>query len=291
MNRTLRDYCMIAAGTFLLAYAVVGFWQPATLVTGGLSGITIIIAYYSYIAGFEIPLWFSNLVLNIPLFAIGYKTIPKRYFFRSIFAYLVLVLSLFLANYIPAPIPATDTDMLLAAVFGAVIAGVGIGLVFRACATTGGSTLVANILQRNVFRQFSVAKVLFVIDTTIIISGFLVFGPISAMYAVIAVFVSTKVTDAMVDGINFSKAAFIISKESEPIADAIMQNMERGCTLLPSTGMFTKQPGTVLLCVVSAKEVITLKQLVYSLDEHAFVIMADVREVLGEGFKSGMGLD
>lgn len=282
MGANVLDYLLITLGCCLLSYAVISFWAPQNLVTGGISGLGIIIMHYTETAGFRfpIPIWLTNFVLNLPLFAIGYKIMDKTYFVRSVYGYLVMTVAFYVLQFFP-PVP---TDFMLSSLFGGVVAGVGIALVFRAKATTGGSTLIAAILHRWAFSQFSTAKILFVTDTIIIMAGLVFFGPIATMYAVVAIFVSTKVADAVLEGLSFAKAAFIISKESEVIAQKILTELNRGATELSSRGMFTKQVQPMLLCVISAKELVELKQLVYAIDERAFVIVADVREVLGEGF-------
>lgn len=289
VNKTVvRDYFYVTIGTFMLGFAIIAFWQPHNLVTGGISGLAIIIFDYTASAGFEIPIpiWLSNLVLNLPLFIIGLKVMPREYFYRSIYGYIMLTVSLYALRYIPQ-IP---SDMLMASLFGGVAAGVGISFVLRARATTGGSTLIAAILHRWAFPHISMAKLLFFVDSTIIVIGLLVFGPIAAMYAVVAVFVSTKVTDTAIEGLSFAKAAFIISQESDAIAEGITKDLNRGVTEMPSRGRYSKQDQTMLLCVVPAKEIVDLKQLVYAIDKKAFVIVTDVREVLGEGFKAEQDL-
>jgi uncharacterized membrane-anchored protein YitT (DUF2179 family) len=283
-KQTALEYVYIMVGTFLLSYAVIAFWAPMDMVTGGLSGVAIIIEYYSItLLDFRIPIWLSNLVLNIPLFALGYRLIPRVYFWRSLFAYLFMVFALWVCEFLPAP----PVDILLAAVFGGVVAGVGVGFVFRGMATTGGTTLASKIVQSNFLRHFSLPAILFGIDAVIILGGFFVFGAQTTLYAIIAVFVGMKVTDAIIEGLHFSKAAFIISQESGKIAELILRDLSRGATSVPSTGMFTKQEQPMLICVVSAKEIIKLKQIVYGHDKRAFVFVADVREVLGEGFRQG----
>ena len=284
-KKVVLDYLFITIGTLLLGFAIIAFWRPHNLVTGGISGLAIIIFHYTAEAGFNIPIpiWLSNLVLNVPLFIIGYKVVPRDYFFRSIYGYLVLTGSLYVLMYVPE----MPSDLLTSTVFGGVVAGVGVSFILRARATTGGSTLIAAILQRWALPHISMAKLIFFIDSAIILTGLLAFGPISAMYAVIAVFATTKVTDAVLEGLSFSKAAFIIAQKSDIIADKILEEMNRGVTEISSRGRYTGQDQTMLLCVVPVKEIVTLKQLVYSVDEKAFVIVTDVREVLGEGFKTG----
>jgi len=280
-RRQIKDYFMIAIGGFLVAYAIMAFWVPQNLVTGGLSGIAIIIAYYSKEAGFLIPIWFTTLALNIPLFIIGYKTLKKGSILRTLFGSLFLNLMLFLTEFMPVP----STDLLTGAIFGGVLAGIGTGLVFRASGATGGTTLAAAILKRKLFRQYSIAKIVFVLDVSIVLAGLLFFGPVPTMYAVMALFVLTKVTDTVIEGLTFSKAAFIISKQSDDIAAAILTDLDRGVTQLSSRGMFTKSDQPMLMCVVTSKEIVQLKELVYTKDEKAFMIVTDVHEVLGEGFK------
>jgi len=282
-KKIVLDYLLMTAGLFMLGAAIIIFWKPHNLVTGGVSGLAIMIYYYTGVAGFQtpIPVWLSNLVINLPLFIISYKAMPRDFFIRSAYGYFILTLSLYVLEFLPA-IP---SDILLASVFGGVVAGIGIGILFRMGATTGGTTLVAGMIHRRLLPHISTAKILFALDACIIFIGFIAFGPVAAMYAIIAIFVSTKVTDATVEGLAFSKAAFIISQQADAIADKIMIDVKRGVTEISCRGRFTKQDQTMLLCVVPAKEIVTLKQLVYALDKNAFVIVTDVREVLGEGFK------
>jgi len=285
MNKKIVDYVYITIGTFLLALSVITFWQPHNMVTGGISGLAIVLFYYTESAGFQIPvpIWATNLVLNLPLFIIGYKIVPKEYLVRSVYSYFILTLSLFVLQFVPA----FPSDMLTAAVFGGVVAGIGIGFVFRSRATTGGTTLIAAIIHKWALPHISMAKILFCVDSSIIIVGLVMFGPVYTMYAIMAVFVVAKITDITIEGLAFSKAAFIISQKADDIADSITQDLNRGCTELPSRGRYSRQEQTTLLCVVKPKEIVGLKQLVYAIDDKAFVIVTDVREVLGEGFKTG----
>jgi len=282
IGRYLKDYLLIIIGVFLLAYSIVAFFQPHNMVTGGVSGLAVIIADYSVRwLGWEIPLWLTNLTFNIPLFVIGVFTLKGESIVKSAFATLFFTVALFLVQFLPVP----ENDIVLATVFGGVVAGVGLGLVLRALATTGGTTLAGAILHDSLFKHISVAKLIFILDGAIIIVGLVAFGPVAAMYAIAAIYVSTKVMEAVLEGMHFAKAAFIISEESEIIADHVMANLERGVTELKGRGMYTKHDKNVLICVVSAKELIKLKQLVSEIDANAFVIVADVREVFGEGFK------
>jgi len=285
-QKVILDYLTIILGAFLLGFAIMAFWVPHNMVTGGISGLAIIIFYYTEMTAVlpaPIPIWLSNLVLNFPLFVLGYKIMPREYFPRSICGYIALTAALNVFQFLP-DIP---SDIVSATVFGGVIAGVGMSLILRLRATTGGSTLIAAILQRWVFPHLSLAKVLFAVDSAIVLLGLYVFGLIPAMYAVMAIYVATKVTDAIIDGLKFSKAAFIISPKIDEIGDEILEKMDRGVTEIFSRGKYTKKDQNLLLCVVPAKEIVALKDLVYAVDEEAFVIVTDVREVLGKGFQPG----
>jgi len=285
-KKATMDYLTIILGAFLLGFAIMAFWVPHNMVTGGISGLAMIIFHYTEMAaGFEfpIPIWLTNLVLNFPLFVLGYKIMPREYFPRSICGYISLTAALNVFQFLPE-IP---SDPVSATVFGGVVAGVGMSLILRLRATTGGSTLIAAILQRWVFPHISLAKVLFGVDTAIVLLGLYAFGLIPAMYAVMAIYVATKVTDAIVEGLKFSKAAFVISQKADEIGNKIIEQMDRGVTEIFSRGKFTKKDQNLLLCVVPAKEMVALKELVYAIDEDAFVIVTDVREVLGNGFQPG----
>ena len=285
-KQQIKDYFFITIGVAMLAVAIMVFWEPHSLVTGGISGLAIIIFDYTEGAGLgtpTIPIPLTIFILNLPLYALGFKIMPREYFVRSVYGYAMLVFWTWVFQFLPQ----MDTDVLMGALCGGVIAGVGVGFVFRARATTGGSTLIATMLHRWIFRHYSVAKILFVIDAMIILVGLYMFGANTTMYAVLSVFVATKLTDTVIEGLNFSKAAFIISHSSEAIADRIMSETHRGVTIIPSRGGFSKTEQNLLLCVVAAKEIVNLKQIVYSIDERAFVIVTDVREVLGEGFTPG----
>ena len=280
-RKIIIDYLLIILGDFILAYAIVAFFQPHLMVTGGVSGLGIIIAYYSAQLWYEIPLWITNLAFNIPLFIIGAIVLKGESIIKSAFGALFLTVALYVVQYFPMP----PSDIVLATIFGGAVSGIGVALVLMTLATTGGSTLAGMILHNTLFKHFSVAKVIFCIDAIIIIIGFVVFGPVPSLYAIASIYIGTKVMEAVLEGMHFSKAAFIISEETEAIAEQVMAQLNRGATELRGRGMYTKQDKNVLLCVVNTKELIKLKQLVREIDTTAFVIVADVREVLGEGFK------
>ncbi len=261
-------------GTAIMAVAIKWIYDPVNLVTGGVSGAGIIV---KELAG--VPLWLTNLVFNIPLFLAALLVKGWRFIRRTLVA--TLGLSFFL--YILPDLYINLDDILLSALFGGAMTGVGTGLVFMARSTTGGTDLLAAILQ-HYMRHFSVAQIMQVLDGLIVLAGAWVFGLKYALYAIIAVFAVGKIADGILEGMKFSKAAFIISEKPDEIAEAIMHDMDRGATGLQGKGMYSGQSKNVLFCVVSRKEIVQLKDIVSKIDQNSFVIVTDAREVYGEGF-------
>lgn len=284
-NKMAKDYLRIMLGTTILAIALNLFFDKMHMVTGGVTGLAIIIKSFSLSTfGFEIPLSVTNLVINIPLFLLAVAVKGKAFGFKTLFSTMYLSFALWYTNFLPLLPPEIISNYLLGSIYGGILAGVGLGLVFMSFATTGGTDLAASIIQHYA-RHYTVAQLMFVLDSLIIVLGFFTFGIEKAMYAVLSVYITAKMVDSILEGIHFSKAAFIISDSYQQIADELLGQLDRGVTGLTGKGMFTNSEKQVLFCCVSQKQIVKLKQIVSSIDEKAFVIVADVREVLGEGFK------
>ena len=185
--------------------------------------------------------------------------------------------------YVLPELPFLMDDLFLTALFGGLISGVGTGLVFLCQATTGGTDMLAALIQRKL-PHYSIAQIMQVLDAIVVLVGASVFGITYALYALIAIFAVVKVSDGLIEGLKFSKAAIIISEKSGEIAQAIIHELDRGVTGLDARGMYSGAQKNVLFCVVSKKEIVQLKDLVVGHDSQAFVIVSDAREVLGEGF-------
>lgn len=274
------EYFLIIAGTGLMALAISSVFDSAGLVTGGFSGAAIIIKKWTepFIEG-GIPLWVTNFSLNVPMFLIGLKIRGFGFVKKAIAG--EISLSLWLAIQ-PVWNLAGD-DLLLAAVYGGALLGIGIGMVFLGGGTTGGTDMMAAIIQKYL-RHYSIAQIMQFIDGLIVIVGMYVFGMQKAMYAIIAVFLVTKVSDGLMEGIKFCKAAYIITDKPEAISQAVIRDLDRGITGIEAKGMYSGDKKLMLYCVVSKKEIIKLKELVDRIDPNAFVIVTDAREVHGEGF-------
>lgn len=275
-----KDYVIIFLGAGLMAVAIKIVYEPMDMVTGGVSGIALVVKYWmNVLFKINIPLWVTNAAANIPLLLIAYRLKGNHFMKRTIYAVVCFTL---LLGIIPA-VPIATKDYLLAAVVGGVITGVGLGMVFLTDTSTGGTDLLGIILQYKI-RHFSVAQILMVIDSAIVLLGAVAFGISKALYAVIAVYITAKIMDGILEGIKFSKLVFIISEKNEEIAKDVLYKIDRGVTALDAKGVYSNDSKEVLLCAVSKKEIISLLDVINEKDKKAFVIVTDAREIMGEGF-------
>lgn len=282
LKKSIINFVLIAVGVSCLSLAANVFYAPNNIVVGGFSGLAILIQSLTvnFVEG-GIPLSITNFVLNIPLFIAAYFCFGKKYVTKTFFTTILFSVALQLGEgFSPY-----RGDYTLIAVFGGVLDGVGIGLVLRAMASTGGVDTLAMLIHKKA-KHISVSKIIFALDAIIIGAGVFTFGIEKAMYAVIAVFITSKVITVVLEGFSFSKAAFIISEKSEEIANEIMDTHGRGVTALRGKGMYTENEKDVLLCVFGQKEITIIKDIVRKHDPNAFLIVADINEVMGEGFKS-----
>ena len=270
----MKKKIYVCLGTFLMAFAIKSIFEPANLVTGGFSGVAIIIKNI-----FNVPLWISTLFLNVPLFLIAGILIGRNFVSKSLFG---AVLFTTLISFIP-DIGIWNGDMFLAAIFGGIINGVGVGMILMSGATTGGSDMLASIVHKYK-RHLSVPSILQLIDGAIIICGAFVTGLSHAMYALVVVYVTGFMSDAIIDGLKFAKAVYIISDKYEEIANSIMKELSRGVTALEAMGMYTNESKKVLFSVMSKKEMAKIRDKVMEIDGKAFFVVYDIKEVLGEGF-------
>lgn len=269
-----RDYILILIGASIMGFAIKNIYDPIGLVTGGASGVAIILKKQ-----FGVPLWLTNTAINIPLFAAAAKLKGWSFIKRTLLATVTLSVSL----YVIPEMPFLMDDLFLTALFGGLITGAGAGIVFACQATTGGTDMLAAIIRRWL-PHYTLAQILQVLDAAIVLIGAGIFGVTYALYALIAIYAVSKVSDGIIEGMKYSKVAYIISDKSEEIAAAILKELERGVTALDAKGMYSGNRKDVLFCVVSRKEIAQLKELVVGHDAQAFVIVSDAREVLGEGF-------
>ena len=282
-KKVLIDYALIGFATALLAAAVHFFFIPHELVVGGLSGLGIIIAYYTADWAFPIPVWLTQFGLSVPLVLIAWRMLGVKYIAKAIYATVIITLTLFLLDMLPYNF-AIETDLLLASVFGGVLAGISVAIVIRREATTGGTTLIADLISR-VIKRFSMPRILMVIDWGIILTGLFVFGTERTMYALIAIFICTIAMEYFVKWPNFTKAVFIIADDAAGVGKQVMEKMNHGVTSFEGHGVYTGNKKNILLCVIYDKEIPRMKEVVQGIDKNAFMIVTDAREVLGQGFE------
>ncbi|MCM1084622.1 MAG: YitT family protein [Clostridium sp.] len=262
-----------------MAASVVWFFDAVGVVVGGVSGIAIIIK-----ATMDIPMWVINIAFNLPLFVVAYKILDIGMFFRTILGTALLTVWLGILPYVNLLTGDLFVDMLA----GSVLMGAGLGLIFISYSSSGGGDLLATLINRKL-KHLSIPKIMAVIDIVIVSAGAQVFGVDKIMYSIIGIFVLTKVSDMIIEGPNRAKLLYIISEKKEDVVKYIVETMERGATYIDTEGAFTHKNGKMIMCVVSGKEMVKLKQVIYKLDENAICFVGDIREAFGEGFTKFRG--
>ncbi len=277
-NERLVAYLEIALGCVIGGAAYPLFLVPNNIAPGGLTGIATI---FNYLWGW--PVGVTSMALNLPLFVIGYKAMGRVFAFRSLVATLLFSACI---DLIQLP-PLTD-DILLGTVYGALVLGVGLGLIMRGGATTGGSDMAARMVHKK-FPVVTVGAFLFMIDCAVILCAAFTMSARAALYALICIFVNAKAVDLVLAGFGSAKACFIITNRAVDIARRIMAELDRGATVVNGTGAYSGRERTLLISVVSQREVIPLKKIVRQEDEKAFMFITDTHETLGEGFSALAG--
>ena len=278
-NNKILQIILLCLGTLILSVAINLFIIPNNLSTGGASGIAIII-YYIY----KVPVGFTVLLLNIPLFVIALKDLGLKFCSKAIIGTVLLSAFIELTKNITSLI-LIQKDMFLSSIFGGLLNGIGLSLVFKSDSSTGGSDLLAQIIYKK--RQLSsIGQILLVIDIVVILANSLVFKTITtALYSVIALYISKKTTDVIFEGVNNTKAVNIISKKGEEISREIIDKTDRGVTISKCIGMYTNEEYTHVISVVTMSELPKVKRIVRMLDKTAFIYISNTKEVLGLGFK------
>jgi len=273
----IKNIVFILIGSGIFGFGLVHFNIQNNLAEGGFTGITLLLYFL-----FHIDPSISNLVLNIPLFIIGWRVLGKTSFVYTIIGTVSLSLYLWIFQRYQIQMPLKD-DLTLAALFAGVSIGIGLGTIFRYGGTTGGVDIIARLTHRYI--GWSMGKTMFLFDLCVItISWVAYLSYKEAMYTLVAVFVGARVIDFMQEGAYAAKGATIISNLPEEISAKIMKEMDRGVTILKGQGSYSKQDRNVLYCVVGKNEIVRLKNVITSVDPHAFVAVSDVHDVLGEGF-------
>jgi uncharacterized membrane-anchored protein YitT (DUF2179 family) len=273
-----RDLGLILIGALAQAIGLRLFLIPAQLASGGVSGISQLINHFT---GW--PIGAMVLLGNIPLFALGWRFLGGRRF--GLRTAVAVVSYSFFVDFLILFLPAeglTD-DILLNSLYGAVVSGFGYGLVYRARGTSGGSDILARIL--NHWRGVSMSASYLMVDSAVILGAGLVFGWKQALYALITLYASGLVAETTLEGPTTVRTALIVTGQPEVVSERILEDMQRGVTVMPGTGAYTGVPRPVLYCVVTKAEVAFLKTIVQEADPQAFMVIGQAHEALGEGFQ------
>ncbi|WP_240511809.1 YitT family protein [Paludifilum halophilum] len=269
-----KNILVIIFGSFIFALGVNYFAIPNELSEGGFTGITLILFY---LFGFS-PGW-VNLILNLPLFFVGYKVFGTRTLVYTIIGITFISIFLGITETWGEPIPG---DPLLAALYTGVLVGVGLGMIFRVGGTSGGSAIIARL--GNKYLEWSIGRAMLLFDLLVVGGSAFIIGRENAMYTLVSIFIGARVIDFVIEGLDARKAVTIISGSAVSLSDQITNDMHRGVTLLKGRGGYTGTDKEVIYIIINRQELPRMKQLVNEIDPYAFVVVHDVRDVLGEGF-------
>ncbi len=284
-------WSMITLGAFILAAGFVFFINPYNIVPGGVYGISIVVHYLTksmftfWPEG--IPIGLFSLILNIPLTILGIKILGPRFGVKTVIGFVLTsvfmdVLTHFIGENDPLGV---KDDLLLSCIFGSVLIGIGLGLIFRSRATSGGSDIIAMIIAK--YTKLPVGQLLIYVDSTIVLLALVVFKDWKIpLYSWLVIYITGKVIDMVIEGVNYHKMLFIISDKHEEIRDKIINDLERGGTYINGEGMFNSEPKKMIYTVVNRREMAILMDFIHKVDPKAFLTVVDAKEILGEGFKS-----
>lgn len=274
----LIDILYDIIGCMLLAISVTCFSSPNNIAPGGVTGLSIMGEYL-----FGIPISVFTFGMNIPLLILAWMFLGREFTLKTMKSVLILTVLLELASMF---LPVYKGDMLLAALYGGVISGAGIALVFMRSSTTGGTDIASRLLQLK-FPGLSVGKLILCVDAFVLITAAFVYRNIeNALYGLIGIFASTSLLDSLLYGLDTGRLMMIMTMRPDEISSAVIQKLNRSCTLLDGKGSFTKREQPVVMCVVRKAQYFELKRIVHDVDPSAFMVALEASEIVGEGFKN-----
>jgi uncharacterized membrane-anchored protein YitT (DUF2179 family) len=273
-------YGLIIIGSFILATAFVLFITPYQFVPGGVYGISIILHYL-----FGTPVGMVALAFDIPLTIIGIKILGPRFGVKTVVGFVLTAVFVDTLTYFWGNLPLIENDALLSAIFGGVLSGLGLGLIFKSKATSGGTDIVAMILSK--YTSMPLGQLMVIVDSVIVFFGLFFFRDWKIpFYSLIIIYITGKVIDVVLQGLNYEKTVFIISEKSEEIRQKILVDLHRGGTYISAKGMWNQENKNLIFTVITPRELTILKDFIHKTDPGAFVTVMNANEILGEGFKS-----
>lgn len=289
-KKWFQDNLLIVAGSFILATAFVFFVTPHKIVPGGVYGIAIVVHYLT--AGVfsfwpeGIPVGTFALLIDIPLIIAGIKILGPRFGIKTITGSVLTAVFTDLLTMLrhDAKLPLVD-DILLSCLFGGVLMGFGLGLIFKSRATSGGSDIIAMIIAK--YTQLQIGRLMIYVDSIIVLFGLLAFGDWAIpLYSLIVIYICGKLIDTALEGVSYNKALIIVSQKHAEIKHKLLVDLERGGTYLKGEGMYTGEQKQIIYTVVSRREVAILQEIISKIDPDAFITVMDTKEILGEGFQN-----
>jgi len=275
-----KTYTMITIGTFIMATGFVLFISPYKLAPGGVYGVAIILHHL-----FNLPIGIVALCLDIPLTIIGIKVLGPRFGIKTIVGFVMTSFWVSLLEILWGYQPLVENDTLLSTIFGGVLVGVGIGLVFKAKASSGGSDIIAMIIAK--YTKLPLGQLLIIVDSSIVLISLAAFQDWKIpLYSWIIIFITGKLIDVVLQGVSYEKTLFIVSEKHNEIRDKIINDLNRGGTFLKAEGMFKKEEKSVIFTVVNRREMSILQDYIVKIDPNAFMTVINASEILGKGFKS-----
>lgn len=274
-----KAYSLILVGTFILASGFVFFISPYKLAPGGTYGIAIILHHL-----LGTPIGLTALAIDIPLAIIGYRILGPRFGVKTVVGFLMTAGWVDLLNYFWQGQKLVENEGLLSAIFGGVLLGLGLGLIFKSKATSGGSDIIAMILNK--YTGKSLGHLLIYIDSVIVLGGLLAFQDWKIpLFSWITIFVTGRVIDIVLEGVSYEKTLFIVSDHAQEIRNKIINDLQRGGTFIKGEGMYQGKDKTIIFTVVNRRELTILQDYIYNIDEDAFMTVINANEILGGGFK------
>lgn len=279
-KRGLKSYSLILVGSFILAAGFVFFITPYKIVPGGVYGISIVLHHM-----FGTPVGLVALAFDIPLTLIGIRVLGPRFGIKTVVGFVFTALFVDGITYFYGTEPLVQDDALLSSIFGGLFIGVGLGLIFKSRATSGGTDIIAMIISK--YTRFPVGQLMIAVDSVIVLVGLIAFQDWKIpLYSLIVIFITGKVIDTMLEGMNYDKVLFIVSDKSAEIRAKIIKDLNRGGTLLNGEGLYNQNERQIIFTVVNRRETVMLQDYIHEIDPRAFVTVINSNEILGNGFRS-----
>jgi uncharacterized membrane-anchored protein YitT (DUF2179 family) len=278
--RWFKAYSFILAGSFIMAAGFVLFITPHKIVPGGVYSISIVLHHL-----FGFPVGLTALLFDIPLTIIGVRVLGPRFGVKTVVGFVLTAFWVDFLTYLYGEVPLIPDDVLLSSLFGGVLVGLGLGLIFKSKATSGGSDIIAMIVSK--YTKLPLWQLPIVIDSVIVLIGLAAFGDWQIpLYSLITIYVTGRVVDLVLQGISYDKTLFIISEKHREIREKIISDLNRGGTLFSGKGMYSQDEKTIIYTVLNRRELAILQDFIHQVDPEAFLVVINANEILGKGFRS-----